>query len=72
MCQELKTIGIETFITAKGAYTKHKDEVIHKAPLPKHVVHSIKEIVDENKQNLSFYRRISNERNTESAYLTLS
>ncbi len=40
MCQELKTIGIETFITAKGAYTKHKDEVIHKAPLPKHVVHS--------------------------------
>ncbi|MDW0118196.1 Cof-type HAD-IIB family hydrolase [Sporosarcina thermotolerans] len=55
MCQELKTLGIETFITANGAYTKHQDEVIHKIPLPKHIVHSVKEIAEENKQSLSFF-----------------
>lgn len=55
MCQELKALGIETFITANGAYTKHLDEVIHKIPLPNRIVHSVKEIAEENKHSLSFF-----------------
>ena len=35
MCYELKELGIETFITANGAYVKHKDLVLHKTLLPK-------------------------------------
>ena len=35
MCSELKELGIETFITANGAYVKHKDLVIHKTPMLK-------------------------------------
>lgn len=67
MCQELKTLGIDTFITANGGFTKHQDEVIHKIPLPKHIVQSVKEVAEENKQSLSFfYRGINNESYTES------
>lgn len=55
MCQELRTLGIDTFITANGGFTKHQDEVIHKIPLPKHIVQSVKEVAEENKQSLSFF-----------------
>lgn len=55
MCQELRKLGIETFITANGAYTKHLEEVIHKIALPTSVVYSIKEIAKDNKQSLSFF-----------------
>ncbi|ATP41308.1 HAD family hydrolase [Solibacillus sp. R5-41] len=55
MCQELKDLGIDTFITANGAYTKHQNQVIHKIPLAKHIVRSVKEVADENKQSLSFF-----------------
>lgn len=55
MCKDLLNIGIETFITANGAFTKHQDEVIHKIPLPKHIVHSVKEFAEENKQSLTFF-----------------
>ena len=54
-CQDLKDLGIDTFITANGAYTKHQDQLIHKIPLPKHFVRSVKEVADENKHSLSFF-----------------
>ncbi|WP_039044376.1 Cof-type HAD-IIB family hydrolase [Sporosarcina sp. ZBG7A] len=55
MCQDFKDLGIDTFITANGAYTKHQDLVIHKIVLPKHIVHSVKNVANENKQSLSFF-----------------
>ncbi|GAB0171301.1 Cof-type HAD-IIB family hydrolase [Lysinibacillus sp. CTST325] len=55
MCQELRNIGIETFITANGAYAKYQDQVIHKIPVAKEIVQAVKAFADENKQSLSFF-----------------
>ncbi|MGE8034961.1 HAD family hydrolase [Lysinibacillus sp. KCTC 33748] len=55
MCQDLRNVGIETFITANGAYVKHQDQVIHKIPIAKEVVQVVKAFADENKQSLSFF-----------------
>lgn len=55
MCHALKDLGIDTFITANGAYTKHRDQVIHKIPIPKLIVRTVKDFADENKQSLSFF-----------------
>ncbi|WP_397538860.1 Cof-type HAD-IIB family hydrolase [Rummeliibacillus pycnus] len=55
MCQELKELGIDTFITVNGAYVKHKDRVIHKIPVTKDVVQAVKDFADENKQSLLFF-----------------
>lgn len=55
MCQDLRNVGIETFITANGAYVKHQDQVIHKIPVAKEVVQVVKAFADENKQSLSFF-----------------
>ncbi len=54
MCQEIKDLGIDTFITANGGYVKHGEEVIHKVPMDRNLV---KEIVDfaHDKHGLSFY-----------------
>src|SRR3954453_17375309 len=30
MCNEIRELGIDTFITANGGYAKHNHEVIHK------------------------------------------
>ncbi len=55
MCQDLRNVGIETFITANGAYVKHQDQVIHKIPVAKEIVQEVKVFADENKQSLSFF-----------------
>lgn len=55
MCQDLRYVGIETFITANGAYVKHQDRIIHKIPVAKEVVQVVKAFADENKQSLSFF-----------------
>lgn len=55
MCQDLRNVGIETFITANGAYAKHQDQVIHKIPVAKEIVQAVKAFADENKQSLSFF-----------------
>ncbi|PFA69135.1 HAD family hydrolase [Bacillus sp. AFS015802] len=54
MCQEIKDLGIDTFITANGGYVKHGEEVIHKVPMDRNLV---KEIVGfaHGKHGLSFY-----------------
>jgi HAD superfamily hydrolase (TIGR01484 family) len=55
MCQQLRNIGIETFITANGAYVKHQDQVVHKIPTAKEIVQAVKAFADEHKQSLSFF-----------------
>jgi Cof subfamily protein (haloacid dehalogenase superfamily) len=55
MCQDLRNIGIETFITANGAYVKHQNQVIHKIPVAQEIVQVVKTFADENKQSLSFF-----------------
>ncbi|MCL1701844.1 Cof-type HAD-IIB family hydrolase [Lysinibacillus sp. Bpr_S20] len=55
MCQDLRNVGIETFITANGAYAKHQDQVIHKIPVAQEIVQAVKAFADENKQSLSFF-----------------
>ena len=55
MCQSLKNIGIETFITANGAYVKHQNQVIHKVPIDKNIVQAVQAFANENKQSLSFF-----------------
>ncbi|EON71282.1 Cof-type HAD-IIB family hydrolase [Lysinibacillus sphaericus] len=55
MCQELVALGIDTFITANGAYVKHQDQVIHKIPLAKEIVRTVKDFAHENKQSLTFF-----------------
>ena len=41
MCMELQALGIETFITANGAYAKHRDSVIYESILDKDIVTAI-------------------------------
>ncbi|MFF2178377.1 Cof-type HAD-IIB family hydrolase [Lysinibacillus sp. NPDC058147] len=55
MCQDLINIGIETFITANGAHVKYQDQVIHKIPIAKEIVHAVKAFAEDNKQSLSFF-----------------
>lgn len=55
MCQDLMALGIETFITANGAYVKHQDQVIHKIPLAQAIVHTVKDFADVNNQSLTFF-----------------
>ena len=38
MCNEIEELGIDTFITANGAYVKHNEKVIHKVPMDKRIV----------------------------------
>ena len=55
MCQEIKDLGIDTFITANGGYVKHNEKVIHQVPMDRNLV---KEIVDfaHGKHGLSWCR----------------
>lgn len=43
MCKEIEEIGVETFITANGAYVKHKQLVIHKIAINKSIVQEVVE-----------------------------
>ncbi|QDQ00924.1 Cof-type HAD-IIB family hydrolase [Lysinibacillus fusiformis] len=55
MCQELIALGIDTFITANGAYVKHQNQVIHKMPLAQNIVQTVKEYADANNESLTFF-----------------
>jgi len=55
MCQDLRNIGIETFITANGSHVKYQNQVIHKIPIAKEIVHAVKAFAEDNKQSLSFF-----------------
>jgi len=55
MCQDLKELGIKTFITANGGYVKHKQTIIHKTPLDKYIVKEVIDFASKENHGLSFY-----------------
>jgi Cof subfamily protein (haloacid dehalogenase superfamily) len=55
MCKEIEEIGVDTFITANGAYVKHKQVVIHKMPMDKKVVQEVVEFSKMENHALSYY-----------------
>ncbi|CAG9621243.1 Cof-type HAD-IIB family hydrolase [Sutcliffiella rhizosphaerae] len=55
MCEEIRELGIDTFITANGGHVKHKEEVIHKVPLNPKVLKEVYEFAAEQNHGLSFY-----------------
>lgn len=55
MCNEIKALGIDTFITANGAYAKHNNKVIHKVPMDNRIVKDVVEFAKIENHGLSFY-----------------
>ncbi|WP_141434265.1 Cof-type HAD-IIB family hydrolase [Bacillus sp. 03113] len=55
MCKEIGELGIDTFITANGAYVKHKQKVIHKIPMDKSIVQEVVEFALTENHALSYY-----------------
>ena len=55
MCEEIRELGIDTFITANGAYAKHNQQVIHKVPMDKNVIQEVFEFAYTENQGLSFF-----------------
>ena len=55
MCNEIEELGIDTFITANGAYVKHNEKVIHKVPMDKRIVQEVVEFASVQNDALSFY-----------------
>ncbi|WP_054023208.1 Cof-type HAD-IIB family hydrolase [Bacillus sp. FJAT-28004] len=55
MCEEIKELGIDTFITANGAYVKHNQEVLHKLPLDKNMIKEVYDFAYTCNHGLSFY-----------------
>lgn len=55
MCKEIKELGIDTFITANGAYVKHEQIVIHKVPMDKKILQEVAEFASTENQDLSFF-----------------
>lgn len=55
MCTELKQLGIETFITANGAYAKHQEAVIFNSILDRDIVTAIDAYAKQKGHALSFF-----------------
>ncbi|MEK3766124.1 Cof-type HAD-IIB family hydrolase [Solibacillus sp. FSL K6-4121] len=55
MCNELAEIGIETFITANGAYVTHQGNCIHKIVLPNETANLFSEFALEQQNALTYY-----------------
>ncbi|MEH7237737.1 Cof-type HAD-IIB family hydrolase [Bacillus sp. JJ1562] len=55
MCNEIKALGIDTFITANGAYVKQNKKIIHKVPMDKRIVQEMVEFAYAENNGLSFY-----------------
>jgi len=55
MCEEIRELGIDTFITANGAYVKHKQEIIHKLPMDKTIIREVFDFAHTYNHGLSFY-----------------
>jgi len=55
MCEEIRELGIDTFITANGAYVKHNQQVIHKVTMDKKVVRELVGFSYTENQGLSFF-----------------
>ncbi|MEH7321246.1 Cof-type HAD-IIB family hydrolase, partial [Priestia megaterium] len=57
MCEEIKQLGIDTFITANGAFTIHNQEIIHKLSMDKRIVQEVFEYAAAENHGLSFYTK---------------
>ncbi|MGM0837905.1 MAG: Cof-type HAD-IIB family hydrolase [Bacillota bacterium] len=55
MCKEIRELGIDTFITANGAYVKHQDLVLHKVPMNQHYLKEVFDFANTENHALSFY-----------------
>lgn len=55
LCEEIRELGIDTFITANGAYVKHNQQVIHKVTMDRKVVRELVEFSYTENQGLSFF-----------------
>lgn len=55
MCNEIGALGIDTFITANGAYVKHNKKIIHKVPMDRRIVRDVVEFASLHNDALSFY-----------------
>ncbi|OLO37822.1 HAD family hydrolase [Priestia megaterium] len=57
LCEEIRELGIDTLITANGAFTVHNEEVIHKLSMDKYVAREVFEYAASEKHGLSFYTK---------------
>ncbi|MBS4192762.1 Cof-type HAD-IIB family hydrolase [Bacillus sp. FJAT-49705] len=55
MCNEIRELGIDTFITANGAYVKHNQEILHKVPMDKNIIQEVFEFALTENHGLSFF-----------------
>lgn len=55
LCQDIKSLGIDTFITANGAYAKYNNQVIHKTLIDRKVAQEVLEFALEKKNGLSLF-----------------
>lgn len=55
MCNELVEIGIDTFITANGAYVTHQGSCIHKIVFPKETARLFSKFAFEQQNALTYY-----------------
>ena len=55
MCTELQALGMETFITANGAYAKHGESVIYESVLDKDIVAAITAYAGHKGHALSYF-----------------
>ena len=55
MCNEIRDLGIETFITANGALAKHREEIIHKESVPQPLLRDVHQFALREKHTLSFF-----------------
>ncbi len=54
MCEEIKNLGIDTFITANGGYATHEEAVVHQTVLDRSVVQEISLFAAEHFHGLSY------------------
>lgn len=55
MCKEIAELGIETFITANGAYVSHQGEIIHKMVFSRELEHQFTHFSSQQQHALTFY-----------------
>lgn len=55
MCDEIRELGIDIFITSNGGYVKHGNKVIHKVPMDSVILQEVIEFARTETHGLSFY-----------------
>lgn len=55
MCDEIRDLGIDCFITSNGGYVKHQGNILHKVPLDSTILQEVIEFAQEENHALSFY-----------------